>query len=213
MIFSSGKGQTVYVSSCDLFAAEKKTLPGITAYTQEEAAKSRSVQRQGMIAGKQWYTAEIPAADTCLHRTIPVAEQPFPALHSILSQKSLSLLFAGELAVFRWQLSCYLRDKSPEEAGTLSAEETAAFCHEKRDALLALVSGEALINFVKEKAARKKPETAAAYFSALGISGILDEADGKTMFLLFNPRTSLKIISIHRESNACPAISTARSMK
>ncbi|MDR0386791.1 MAG: hypothetical protein LBH57_02020 [Treponema sp.] len=212
MIFSSGKRQTVYVSPRDLFTTEKKTLPGVTVYADEEAAKRRSVQRKGMSAGKQWYAAEIPAADTFLYRTKPVAEQPFPALHRLLSRKSLSLLFAGEFAVFRWQLSCYIRDTNPEEARALSARETAAFCHEKRNVLLALASGGELINFVKEKATRNEPETVAAYFSALAIPGVIDEQEGAAAFLLFNPRASLTIISIHREPNAYPAISIARSM-
>jgi hypothetical protein len=206
MIFSFEKPQTVYVSSGDYFSAEKKTLPGVTAYFQEEKAKSRSIPRKGMIAGKQWYTAEIPAADTFLYRSKPVAGQPFPVLHSLLSQKSLSLLFAEELTVFRWQLSCYLKDKRPEEAELLSNEETAAFCHEKRNALLSLPTGEALISFVKEKAAYKTPEAVPAYFSALDISGIVDESDGNTTFLIFNPRVSIKIITMNRDGVARPPL-------
>jgi hypothetical protein len=200
MIFSFQKPQTVFLSSCDLFTTEKKTIPGVTVYSNEETAKSHSVSRKGMIAGKQWYTAEIPAADTFLYQTKTLPEQPFPVLHSLLSQKSLSLLFAGELAVFRWQLSCYLQDKRHEEEVILSAEETAAFYHEKRNILLSLATGEAFINFVAGKAARKEPEVLPTYFSALGISGILDEADGNTMFLIFNPRASIKILSIHRDT-------------
>ena len=199
MIFSFQKPQTVYVSSCDLFTTKKKAIPGVTVYSDEETAKSHSVSLKGMIAGKQWYTAEIPAADTfLLYRSKTVAEQPFPVLHGLLSQKSLSLLFAGELAVFRWQLSCYLKDKKPEEAEMLFNEETAAFYHEKRNILLSLATGEALIKLVTEKATNKEPEVLPAYFSALGISGILDEADGNTVFLIFNPRASIKILSIHR---------------
>jgi hypothetical protein len=166
-----------------------------------------------MIAGKQWYAAEIPAADTFLYRSKPVAEQPFPVLHSLLSQKSLSLLFTEELTVFRWQLSCYLKDKRPEEADLLSNEETAAFCHEKRNILLSLPTGEALISFVKEKAAYKTPEAVPAYFSALDISGTVDESDGNTTFLIFNPRASIKILSIHRENYTYPVISPLRSIK
>ena len=213
MNFSFQKGQIVYVSSCDLFATGKKTIPGVTVYSDEEMALRHSVQRKGMITGKQWYTAEIPARDTFLYRTKPAAEQPFPVLHSLFSQKSLSLLFAGELAVFKWQLSCYLKDKGQEEAESLSAEETAIFFNEKRSTLLSLVTGEALIKLVTEKATRKEPEILPAYFSALGISGILDEADGNTVFLIFNPRVSLKILSVHRESSAYPAIPSLRSMK
>jgi hypothetical protein len=211
MIFSVQKPQTAYLSSRDLFAAEKTALPGVRVYADEGAAKSRSTARKGMIAGKQWYTVEIPAADTFLYRSKPVAEQPFPALHSLLSQKALSLLFAGELTVFRWQLSCYLKDKKPEEEAILSAVETAAFCHERRNTLLALASGEALINFVREKTARKEPEVLPAYFSALGISGLVDDTEGNAVFLIFNPRASVKIISIHRESHAFPVISALRS--
>jgi hypothetical protein len=200
MIFSFQKPQTVYVSSCDLFATEKKSLLGVTAYSDEEAAKNRSIPRKGMITGKQWYAVEIPAQDTFLHRSKPVTEQPFPVLHSLLSQKSLSLLFAGELAVFRWQLSCYLKDKGREEAESLSDEETAAFYHEKRNILLSLATGEALIKLVTEKATLKEPEVLSAYFSALDISEILDEAEGNTTFLIFNPRASIKILSIHRDT-------------
>jgi hypothetical protein len=213
MIFSFQKPQTAFVSSCDLFSTGKKALPGVTAYSDEERAKNRSTPRKGMIAGKQWYAAEIPAADTFLYRSKPVAEQPFPALHSLLSQPSLSVLFAGELTVFRWQLSCYLKDRRQDEAGALSAEETLAFFHEKRNALLALASSETLISFVREKATRKEPEVLPTYFSALGISGILDETDGDTTFLIFNPRASIKILSIHRESHTCPAISPLRSSR
>ena len=198
MIFSFQKPQTVFLSSCDLFTTEKKTIPGVTVYSDEETAKSYSVSRKGMIAGKQWYTVEIPAADTFLCRSKTVAEQPFPVLHSLLSQKSLSLLFTGELAVFRWQLSCYLKDKKKEEAEILFNEETTAFYHEKRNILLSLATGEALIKLVTEKATSKEPEVLPAYFSALGISGILDEADGNTVFFIFNPRASIKILSIHR---------------
>jgi hypothetical protein len=206
MMFSFQKPQTVYVSPRDLFTTEEKALPGVTVYSDEEEAKSNSVQRKGMIAGKQWYTAEIPAADTFLYRTKPVAGQPFPVLHSLLSQKSLSLLFTDELVIFRWQLSCYLKDKKPEETEALSSEETAAFYHEKRNVLLSLPAGDALISFVKKRAAHKTREALPAYFSALGISGTVDEADGNTTFLIFNPRGSIKILSIHRESYTCPAI-------
>jgi hypothetical protein len=207
MIFSFEKPRAAFLSSCDLFTTEKKPMPGVTVYSNEENARSLSVRLMGMIAGKQWYAAEIPAADTFLYWTKPVAEQPFPVLHSLLSERSLSTLFAEELTVFRWQLSCYLKDRRQEEAGMLSAEETLAFYHEKRNTLLALATREALINFVKEKATRKEPEVLAAYFSALNISGVIDEADGNTMFLIFNPRASLKILSIHRESYAYPVIS------
>ncbi|MDR2071506.1 MAG: hypothetical protein LBP81_08860 [Treponema sp.] len=213
MIFSFEKPRTAFLSSCDLFATEKKPLPGVTVYSDEETARSHSVRRNGMIAGKQWYAAEIPAADTFLYRSKPVAEQPFPVLHSLLSEKSLSMLFAEELTVFRWQLSCYLKDRRQEEAGVLSAEETLAFFHEKRNTLLALASGETLISFVKEKATRKEPEIVPAYFSALGISGIMDEADGNMTFLNFNPRASIKILSIHRDNYAYPDISPLRSTK
>jgi hypothetical protein len=200
MIFSFEKPQTVYVSSSDYFTAEEKALPGVTVYSQEEKAKSRSIPRKGMIAGKQWYATEIPAADTFLYRTKPVTEQPFPVLHSLLSQKSLSLLFAEEIAVFRWQLSCYLKDKRHEEAEMLSNEETTAFYHEKRNTLLSLATGEALVSFVKEKAAHKTQEALPAYFSALDISGIVDETDGSTTFFIFNPRASIKIFAIHRDT-------------
>ena len=204
MIFSFQKPQTGFLSSCDLFTTEKKAIPGVTVYSNEETAKNRSAQRKGMIAGKQWYAVEIPARDTFLYRTKPVAEQPFPGLHSLLSQKSLSLLFADELTVFDWQLSCYLKDKGPEETGSLTFEETTAFYHEKRNTLLCLTTGEALINFVAEKAARKEGEVLPAYFSALGISGILDETEGNTVFHIFNPRASIKIVSIHRDTLTYP---------
>jgi hypothetical protein len=211
MIFSFQKPQTAFLSSCDLFSTEKKAMLGVTVYADEERARNHSIARKGMIAGKQWYAAEIPAADTFLYRLKPVAEQPFPVLHSLLSEKSLSMLFAEELTVFRWQLSCYLKDRRQEEAGALSAKETLAFFHEKRNTLLALASGETLISFVKEKATRKEPEVVPAYFSVLGISGVLDEADGNMTFLIFNPRVSIKILSIHRENHTYPAISPLRS--
>jgi hypothetical protein len=211
MIFSSGNLQTAFVSSCDLFAVEKKALPGVTVYSDEETAKVHSIQRKGMIAGKQWHVVEIPPADTFLCRSRPVTEQPFPVLHRLLSQKSLSLLFADELAVFQWQLSCYLMDKSPEEAEALSAEETTAFYHEKRSVLLALASGEALVNFVKEKAARKAPEVIASFFSVLRISGITSETDGARAFIIFDPRASLRIMSLRRDALPRPAIPPLRS--
>jgi hypothetical protein len=211
MIFSVQKPQTVFLSSCDLFAVEKQALPGVTVYSDEERAKNRSMPRKGMITGKQRYTAEIPAADTFLYRSKPAAEQSFQVLHSLLSQPSLSVLFAEELTVFRWQLSCYLKDRRQDEAGVLSSEETLAFYHEKRNTLLALASGETLISFVREKAARKEPEVLPAYFSTFGVSGILDETDGNTTFLIFNPRASIKILSIHREGLTCPVVSSLRS--
>jgi hypothetical protein len=200
MIFSFAKPQTAYVSSSDYFTAEKKEIPGVTVYSQEEKAKNRSIPRKGMIAGKQWYAVEIPAPDTFLYRAKPITEQPFPVLHGLLSQKSLSLLFADELTVFRWQLSCYLKEKRPEEAEIVSNEETTAFYHEKRNTLLSLATGEALVSFVKEKAAHKTREALPAYFSALDISGIADETDGNTAFLIFNPRASIKILAIHRDT-------------
>jgi hypothetical protein len=200
MMFSFEKPQTAYVSSSDYFTAEKNALPGVTVYSREERAKSRSMPRKGMLSGKQWYAAEIPAPDTFLYRTKPVTEQPFPVLHSLLSQKSLSLLFTDEFTVFRWQLSCYLKDKTPEEAEMLSNEETTAFYHEKRNTLLSLATGETLISFVKERAAPNIQEALPAYFSALDISGIIDETDGNTAFLIFNPRASIKILSIHRDT-------------
>jgi hypothetical protein len=211
MIFSFQKPQTAFVSPRDLFAAEKKALPGVTVYSDEEAAKSRSIPRKGMTAGKQWYTVEIPAQDTFLYRSRPVAEQPFPVLHSLLSQKSLSLLFAGELAVFHWQLSCYLKDTKHEEAGSFGAGETAAFFNEKRNTVLSLETGEAFVNFAGGKTTRTEPDVLPAYFSALGISGILDDADGKLTFHIFNPRISIKILSIHRDTVTHPDHSTVRS--
>jgi hypothetical protein len=213
MIFSFEKPQTAFVSSCDFFAAEKTTLPGVTVYTDEEAAKSHSIARKGMIAGKQWYAVEIPAPDTFLCRAKPMAEQPFPVLHNLLSQRSLSLLFADECTVFRWQLSCYLKDKKPEEAANLTTEETAAFYHAKRNILLSLATGEALIDFVAGKVTQKKPEVLPAYFSALGISGLIDETDSNTAFRIFNPHVSIKIRSIHRDAAIHPAHSTTRNMK
>jgi hypothetical protein len=101
MMFSFQKLQTAFLSSCDLFTIEKKPLPGVTAYSDEETARSHSIQRKGMIAGKQWCAVEIPAADTFLFRSKPVAEQRFSVLHSLLSEKTLSALFAEELTVFR----------------------------------------------------------------------------------------------------------------
>jgi hypothetical protein len=198
MIFSFQKPQTAFVSSCDLFSTEKKPLPGVTVSSDEETAKNRSMPRKGMIAGKQWYTVEIPAVDTFLYRANSVTEQPFPVLHSLLSQKSLSLLFTDELAVFTWQLSCYLKDKKPEEIAALTAEETTAFCHEKRNTLLSLPSGDALINLVSGKA--KEPQAPPSYFSTIGISGVIDETTVGMTFLIFNPRASVKIISIHRDT-------------
>jgi hypothetical protein len=198
VIFSFQKPQTAFVSPRDLFSTEQKALPGVRVYSDEKAAKNRSAPRKGMIAGRQWYAVEIPAADTFLYRAKPVAEQPFPVLHRLLSQKSLSVLFTDELSVFAWQLSCYLKDKKPEEAASLTAEETTAFYHEKRNALLSLPSGGALINLVSERA--KKPKVLPAYFSALNISGVIDKADGAMTFLIFNPRASVKIISMHRDA-------------
>jgi hypothetical protein len=212
MIFSLKNPQTAYVSTADLFDEEKKTMPGVTVYSREEAAKDRSVRRKGMAAGKQWYTVEIPPADTFLYRSKTLTEQPFPVLHSLLSQRSLSLLFHNELTLFQWQLSCYIKEQNPEEAAAAAAEETGFFYHEKRNALLSLDSGEALTGFIKQKAAYKGPEVLPAYFSALEISGILDEADGCTVFLVFNPRASLKIISIHRDTISNAVISPLRSM-
>jgi hypothetical protein len=200
MIFSFQKPQTAFVSSCDLFSTEKTALPGVTVCSDEKTAKNRSMPRKSMIAGRQWYTVEIPAADTFIYRAKPIVEQPFPVLHSLLSQKSLSLLFTDELTVFTWQLSCYLKDKKPEEIAALTAEETAAFFHEKRNTLLSLPSGEALISFVRGKTAHKEPAVLPSYFSALGISGIIDGSDGSAMFHIFNPRASIKIISIHRDA-------------
>jgi hypothetical protein len=212
MIFSVEKPQTAFVSSRDFFSTEKTALPGVTVYAGEEGARSHSIPRKGMIAGKQWYAVEIPAWDTFLYRAKPVAEQPFPALHSLLSQRSLSLLFADELTVFRWQLSCYLKDKKPEEAENLTGEEMTAFYHEKRNILLSLASGEAFINFAAKKAAHQEPEVLPTYFSALGISGLIDETAGNTVFRIFNPRISIKILSIHRDVISHPAHSTVRSM-
>ncbi|MDR2742361.1 MAG: hypothetical protein LBB98_09445 [Treponema sp.] len=213
MIFSVQKPQTAFLSSRDLFAAEKKTLPGVTVYADEEAAKNRSIPRKGMIAGRQWYAVEIPASDTFLYRPKPLAEQPFPTLHRLLSQRSLSLLFADELTVFTWQLSCYLKDKKPQETAIFSGEETAAFYHEKRNILLSLASGEALINFIAEKATHKEPEVLPAYFSDLGISGIIDETAEDAVFHIFNSRASIKILSIHRDAAIHPAHSAARNMQ
>jgi hypothetical protein len=207
MIFSLQKPQTAFLSPRDLFTAEEKATPGVTVYSGEEAAKNRSIIRKRTAAGRQWYTVEIPAADTFLYRVKPAAEQPFPALHSLLSRKSLSLLFAGELALFNWQLSCYLKDQKPEEAGSLAAGETAAFYHEKRNTLLSLPSGDSLVSFVTGKA-RKEPEILPAYFSALGIAGLIEESGGETEFFVFNPRASVKIISIHRDTIIYPVIST-----
>jgi hypothetical protein len=155
----------------------------------------------------------VPAPDTFLYRLKPVAEQPFPALHRFLSQTSLSLLFTDELTVFRWQLSCYLKDSKLEEAELLSDRETTAFYHEKRKMLLSFASGEALINFIVEKATNKEPEVLPAYFSAFGISGIIDETDGNAVFLIFNPRVSIKILSIHRDAATYPNHLALRSMK
>jgi hypothetical protein len=206
VIFSFQKPHTAFVSPRDLFSTEKTALPGVTVYQDEKAAKNRSMPRKGMIAGRQWYAVEIPAVDTFLHRGKPVAEQPFPVLHRLLSQKSLSLLFTDELSVFAWQLSCYLKDKKPEEAAALAAEETAAFCHEKRNTLLSLPNGGALIDFVAGKA--KEPKALPSYFSAIGISGIIGGTDGNTMFHIFNPRASVKIISMHRDSGEQQHISS-----
>jgi hypothetical protein len=211
MIFSLQNHQIAFLSSCDLFAVEKKALPGVTVYSDEETAKRHSVQHKGMLAGRQWHVVEIPAADTFLSWSRPVMEQPFPVLHSLLSQNSLSLLFTDELAVFQWQLSCYLMDKNPEEAETLSAEETTAFYHEKRNILLALDSCEALVNFVREKAAHTAREVIASFFSSLHISGITSGTDGTRVFVIFDPRASLRIISLRRDALPRPAISPLRS--
>jgi hypothetical protein len=110
----------------------------------------------------------------------------------------LSLLFTDELAVFAWQLSCYLKDNRPEEAAALTAEETAAFYREKRNILLSLSSGDALISLVSGKA--KEPQALPAYFSSIDISGVIDETSEGITFLIFNPRTTVKIISIHRDT-------------
>jgi hypothetical protein len=90
--------------------------------------------------------------------------------------------------------------------------ETEAFYHEKRNILLSLATGEELINFVAGKATSKEPEVLPAYFSAFGISGLIEETDGNTVFRVFNPRASVKILSIHRDAVIPPAYSTTRNI-
>jgi hypothetical protein len=196
----TGNTQKAFIAAGDLFTAV--TLPfgtGVIAETTEEEAQKRSIRQPALLTKNQWYHLLIPGPDYFFRLHDPMNEQPFPVLHRLMSQESLSALFYDELAKFRWQLDTFLKDKPEEEKTSIADEETYTFFHQQREQLLLLPSGDSFISLLKSSAGNKADTLIASFFDYLGIAGIQYTDSGETRFLIGNARKSITITAIRRE--------------
>lgn len=199
MNFSSGVFQRAYIAATTYFG--KSTLPfgtGVIAEASETRAKEASTLQAGLTARYQWYHITIPPLDSFFIREKPLGEQPFPVLHSLMSEKSLSLVFHDETAMFSWQMASYLKGKTEEEQTLITTTETYSFFHEKRKTLLSVTSGEAFIEMLLERDTEKDPAVIASFFTYLGIPGIQFMNAGNSRFLIFDAKKNSTITAIQR---------------
>jgi hypothetical protein len=195
----TGNRQQAFIAASGFFTAA--VLPfgtGVIAERTEGAARIRSVRQSALRTKNQWYHILIPAPEYFLHLHTPLKEQPFPVLHRLLSQKSLSALFYDELAQFKWQLGIFLKDKPEEEKTAIGDSETVSFFHKQRERLLTLPSGDSFISLLAGK--NNDKTLTASFFDFLGIAGIQFTDSGETRFLIGNARKSITITAIRRDT-------------
>jgi hypothetical protein len=192
--------QQAFITAADLF--NKATFPfgtGVTAEATESAAQSRCVRQSVLRTKRHWYHILIPPEDFFFQLPKPLPSQPFPVLHRLMSQKSLSVLFYDEYAQFKWQLATFLNDKPEEERQLITDSETHSFFHKQRELILALPSGNSFISLLADRGKNNDATVFSSFFDYLGIDGIRFDDFGKTRFLIFNARRSITITSICRE--------------
>ncbi|MDR0601515.1 MAG: hypothetical protein LBG42_03970 [Treponema sp.] len=83
----TGNTQRAFIAANDFFT--KATLPfgaGVIAETTEQAAQTRSIRQPSLRTKRQWYHILIPATEYFFHLHLSLQEQPYPVLHSLLSQ-------------------------------------------------------------------------------------------------------------------------------
>jgi hypothetical protein len=194
----TGNTQQAFITAHDFFTTA--TLPfgtGVIAETTEEAAQTRSIRQPALRTKQHWYHILIPGTDCFFQLLKSLKEQPFPILHRLMSQKSLSALFYDEFAQFKWQLATFLKDKPEEEQQYITVSETHSFFHTQRELLLALPSGDSFISLLTGK--NSEGAIIASFFTYLEIAGIQFNDCGKSRFLLFDTRKSITITAIRRE--------------
>jgi hypothetical protein len=194
----TGNTQRAFIAAHDFFT--RAAFPfgtGIIAEATEKAAQAKSIRQSALLTKNQWYHLLIPAPEYFFHLHAPLKEQPFPVLHRLMSQKSLSALFYDEFAQFKWQLAAFLKDNPEEEQRLASDSEMYSSFHNLRERLLALPSGGSFMPLLTRS--NNDGAITASFFDFLGIAGIQFTDSGGTRFLIANARKNIAITSIHRE--------------
>jgi hypothetical protein len=200
MITKRPAAGTAYTASHQYFS--KTTLPfgaGIVVSPDNAYATRSAVQRPYLRTKPQWYELTIPHPERFLDLDRPLTEQPFPLVHALMSNRSLSLLFAGERALVTRQTVSFDKTQTPEEPERSTSEEDGAFYHRKREELLVLPTVSAFCQFILERSGKKDPAVISAFLSRSGISGIRFYEDAEVRLLIFDPRKETVITAIHRE--------------
>jgi len=199
------KSQKAYIAANLFF--DTAILPfgtGIIVEAGVKAAQSKSIRQNGPGTKNQWYEVKIPHSANLFHWDISIREQPYPVLHNLMSQKSLSALFYDDFIQFKGQLNTFLKDKSDEEKNPLATTETISFFHSKRELLLALPSGESFFSLCTNIGKNFDKSVYASFFEYVDIPGIQFNESGETRFLIFNARKTIIITAIYRAKiNTC----------
>jgi hypothetical protein len=195
----TGNTQQAFIAAHDFFTGA--ALPfgtGVIAETTEWAAYEQSIRQPALLTKNQWYQILIPAPEQFLRLHTPLQEQPFPVLHRLLSQKSLTALFYDEYARFKRRPPASLSGRGEADKPFAGDSETYAFFHKKRELLLSLPSGDSFLSLFVRDGADGTRGIIASFFDFLGIAGIQFSDSGRTRFLISNARKSVTITAIRR---------------
>jgi hypothetical protein len=196
---------TAYIAAHQYFS--KTVLPfgtGIVVSPDQTYARRSAARRPYLRTKPQWYELAIPYPEQYLYLDRPLAEQPFPLVHALLSNRALAVLFAGERAF------AALRTGTPEEQETITREETTAFYHRKREDMLALPTVSAFCDFILRQSVHGDPEIISAFLYFAGISGIRFHEAGEERLLVFDPRKDTVITAVRREPREASAKTTIK---
>jgi hypothetical protein len=199
------KTQKAYIAANQFF--DTAILPfgaGVIVEANVKAAQAKSVRQNGPGTKNQWYEVKIPHSANLFHWDISIREQPYPVLHNLMSQKSLSAIFYDDFIQFKGQLNTFLKDKSDEEKEPLTTTETISFFHSRRELLLTLPSGESFFSLCNNNGINLDKSVYASFFEYVNIPGIQFTESGETRFFIFNARKTISITAIYRAKiNIC----------
>jgi hypothetical protein len=199
----TGNTRRAFIAASNLFTAA--TFPfgrGVVAETAGHAARRQSIRQPALRTSRQWYEISIPPEDCFFHLHLPLKDQPFPALHRLMSQESLAAIFYDDYAVFKWRLDSFRKSVPEAEQKAAADYETHSFFHQRRETVLALPSGDSFLSLLTANGTCADPARTASFFDHVGIAGIEFDDSGGTRFLIFNARKSITITSVRRERTA-----------